>query len=262
MPVSAECCGFAGDRGFLVPELTASAAAKEGSRDPARLDGAPGPPGVLDLPDLRDRDGPCGRPARALGGPPRARGRDGCLTASSTGSCSSRPCRRMRCCPLSALENVFPPVPADVAVAVGAFLSQQGRISAWLLGLLCWTANQASACAVYFFARARGPEFFAHGHGRRLLPPEAFAALKQASDRYGIAWHLRLPVPARPARRGLALCRGHRNAAPARPGRGRRRLGPLVRLPDRGSGWRSARACPRCAASWTTPIGSSAWSPS
>jgi membrane protein DedA with SNARE-associated domain len=88
---------------------------------------------------------------------------------------------------LSALENVFPPVPADVAVAVGAFLSQQGRISAWLLGLLCWAANQASACAVYFFARARGPEFFAHGHGRRLLPPDVFAALQQASDRYGIA---------------------------------------------------------------------------
>lgn len=88
---------------------------------------------------------------------------------------------------LSALENVFPPVPADVAVAVGAFLSQQGRISAWLLGLLCWTANQASACAVYFFARARGPEFFSHGHGRRLLPPEAFTALQRASDRYGIA---------------------------------------------------------------------------
>lgn len=29
VPPSAECCGFAGDRGFLVPELTASAAARE-----------------------------------------------------------------------------------------------------------------------------------------------------------------------------------------------------------------------------------------
>ena len=29
VPKSAECCGFAGDRGFLVPELTASAAATE-----------------------------------------------------------------------------------------------------------------------------------------------------------------------------------------------------------------------------------------
>ena len=87
---------------------------------------------------------------------------------------------------LSALENVFPPVPADVAVALGAFLSQQGQMSAWLLGLLCWSANQASAAAVYFFARAKGPEFFAHGYGRRLLPPEVFSVLKQASDRYGV----------------------------------------------------------------------------
>jgi D-lactate dehydrogenase len=29
VPLSAECCGFAGDRGFLVPELTASATARE-----------------------------------------------------------------------------------------------------------------------------------------------------------------------------------------------------------------------------------------
>ena len=29
VPKSAECCGFAGDRGFLVPELTQSAAATE-----------------------------------------------------------------------------------------------------------------------------------------------------------------------------------------------------------------------------------------
>ena len=34
---------------------------------------------------------------------------------------------------LSALENVFPPVPADVAVALGAFLAQRGEVSAPLL---------------------------------------------------------------------------------------------------------------------------------
>ena len=47
VPASAECCGFAGDRGFLVPELTASAAAKEGAEIRARLDGASGPAGVF-----------------------------------------------------------------------------------------------------------------------------------------------------------------------------------------------------------------------
>jgi len=29
VPAAAECCGFAGDRGFLVPELTAAATARE-----------------------------------------------------------------------------------------------------------------------------------------------------------------------------------------------------------------------------------------
>jgi D-lactate dehydrogenase len=29
LPANAECCGFAGDRGFQVPELTASAAAHD-----------------------------------------------------------------------------------------------------------------------------------------------------------------------------------------------------------------------------------------
>jgi D-lactate dehydrogenase len=47
VPASAECCGFAGDRGFLVPELTASAAAKEGAEIRARLDGAVGRSGAF-----------------------------------------------------------------------------------------------------------------------------------------------------------------------------------------------------------------------
>src|SRR5262249_39726995 len=46
---------------------------------------------------------------------------------------------------LSAVENVFPPAPADVAVALGAFLAQRGALSAPLLGLVCWAANTASA---------------------------------------------------------------------------------------------------------------------
>jgi membrane protein DedA with SNARE-associated domain len=87
---------------------------------------------------------------------------------------------------LSSLENVFPPVPADVAVALGAFLAHRGEVSAWPLGILCWAANQASATAVYLLARAKGPAFFAQGLGRRLVPPEALNALRQASERYGV----------------------------------------------------------------------------
>jgi membrane protein DedA with SNARE-associated domain len=88
---------------------------------------------------------------------------------------------------LSALENVFPPVPADVAVALGAFLAHRGEVSAPLLGLLCWSANTASAAGVYFLARAHGAAFFATGWRRSLLPPEAMDALHEAYARHGVA---------------------------------------------------------------------------
>ncbi len=88
---------------------------------------------------------------------------------------------------LSALENVFPPVPADVAVALGAFLAQRGEVSAPLLGLLCWLANTATASAMYFLGRAYGEGFFRTGWGRHLVTPDVMAALKDAFDRHGVA---------------------------------------------------------------------------
>jgi D-lactate dehydrogenase len=46
IPASAECCGFAGDRGFLAPELTRSATAAEGGEIRSRLAAVPGPASV------------------------------------------------------------------------------------------------------------------------------------------------------------------------------------------------------------------------
>jgi LPXTG-motif cell wall-anchored protein len=86
---------------------------------------------------------------------------------------------------LSALENVFPPVPADVAVALGAFLAQRGEVNGPLLGLLCWLANCGSAAWTYLLGRRHGAAFFARGWRRKLLPPEAMAALQKAYDRHG-----------------------------------------------------------------------------
>jgi membrane protein DedA with SNARE-associated domain len=87
---------------------------------------------------------------------------------------------------LSALENVFPPVPADIAVVLGAFLGRQGIVSAPLLGFLCWLGNTASSAGMYFYARAHGRRFFATGWRRKLMPPEAIAALEKAYGRYGV----------------------------------------------------------------------------
>ena len=88
---------------------------------------------------------------------------------------------------LSALENVFPPVPADSAVALGAFLARRGEISVVPLAVLCWLANLASACGTYLLGRRYGRAFFQGGWGRRLLPPEGLAALEEAYARWGTA---------------------------------------------------------------------------
>ena len=86
---------------------------------------------------------------------------------------------------LSAVENVFPPVPADVAVLVGAFLSHRGLTSAPLVGVFCWLANTASSAGMYFYARAHGRRFFEEGWPRRFMPPQTLRALEQAYSRHG-----------------------------------------------------------------------------
>jgi membrane protein DedA with SNARE-associated domain len=87
---------------------------------------------------------------------------------------------------LSALENIFPPVPADVAVVLGAFLAQRGVTSAVLLGVLCWAANTASAAGMYYYARAHGRRFFESGWPQKLMPPAAIIALERAYARHGM----------------------------------------------------------------------------
>jgi membrane protein DedA with SNARE-associated domain len=88
---------------------------------------------------------------------------------------------------LSAVENVFPPVPADVAVALGAFLAQRGDLSAPLLGVVCWLANTASAAWMYFVGRTHGEWLMRAGWARRFMPPDAMEALRETFARYGIA---------------------------------------------------------------------------
>jgi len=88
---------------------------------------------------------------------------------------------------LSALENVFPPVPADTAVALGAFLARRGEISVVPLAILCWLANLASACGTYLVGRRHGRAFFRDGWGRKVMPPEVLAGLEEAYARWGTA---------------------------------------------------------------------------
>lgn len=86
---------------------------------------------------------------------------------------------------LSALENFFPPVPADVAVALGAFLANRGEVNPVLLGVLCWLANCGSAAWTYWLGRRHGVTFFASGFGKRIVPPGAMDVLRDAYQKHG-----------------------------------------------------------------------------
>jgi membrane protein DedA with SNARE-associated domain len=88
---------------------------------------------------------------------------------------------------LAALENVFPPVPADTAVALGAFLARRGEVSVVPLAALCWLSNVASAAGTYAFARRHAQGFFREGWGRRLVGPRTLGALEEAYRRWGVA---------------------------------------------------------------------------
>ena len=88
---------------------------------------------------------------------------------------------------LSAVENIFPPVPADVAVALGAFLAQRGEVSAPLLGVVCWASNTATAAWMYFVGRRHGDWLLRAGWTRRFMSPEAMEVLRETHARYGMA---------------------------------------------------------------------------
>ncbi len=87
---------------------------------------------------------------------------------------------------LSSLENVFPPVPADTAVALGAFLARRGEVSVVPLAFLCWLSNTLTAVWTYTLARRHGASFFATGWGRRVMPAAALTILAEAYSRYGV----------------------------------------------------------------------------
>jgi membrane protein DedA with SNARE-associated domain len=86
---------------------------------------------------------------------------------------------------LAALENIFPPVPADSAVALGAFLAGQGG-TVTMLGVFfaTWIPNVTSAVGMYWVARTVGRTFAESRAGRRLLSPRAMRAIERAYQRH------------------------------------------------------------------------------
>jgi membrane protein DedA with SNARE-associated domain len=61
---------------------------------------------------------------------------------------------------ISAIENIFPPFPADVAVAFGSFLAARGAASPYTTFLVAWIGNFIGAAMMYYVGRRYGSSAF------------------------------------------------------------------------------------------------------
>ncbi len=86
----------------------------------------------------------------------------------------------------SALENLFPPVPADTFVLLGAFLAAGGKADAWTVFIVTWLANTLTALLVYWTGYRFGRPFFQSGMGRYLLHPGQLKRMGNFYDRWGL----------------------------------------------------------------------------
>lgn len=85
----------------------------------------------------------------------------------------------------AAIENIFPPVPSDVAVIAGGILAERNVLRADLVFLVAWLSNLALALGVYHAAYHYGAGLFTTRWGRWLLRPAQINRMSQFYDRYG-----------------------------------------------------------------------------
>jgi membrane protein DedA with SNARE-associated domain len=86
---------------------------------------------------------------------------------------------------VAAVENVFPPVPADVVALFGGFLAGQGEGNPWVMFLVVWLGNLSTAILMYWLGRTRGTEFFRGRIGRMILQPRQMEKLSRFYERRG-----------------------------------------------------------------------------
>jgi membrane protein DedA with SNARE-associated domain len=87
----------------------------------------------------------------------------------------------------AALENLFPPLPADTFVVFGGFLAGRGQLGAWFVWGVTWACNVGSALAVYGLGRRYGPGFFGTGAGRHILNERQMRRMAGFYGRWGYA---------------------------------------------------------------------------
>jgi membrane protein DedA with SNARE-associated domain len=81
----------------------------------------------------------------------------------------------------AAIENVFPPLPSDVIVAIGAFIAARGHGTALGAFLATWIGNVGGAAVMYYVGRRFGADRL----DKRMLGERSGAAEARVQALYG-----------------------------------------------------------------------------
>lgn len=87
---------------------------------------------------------------------------------------------------LAAVENVFPPFPADTAIALGAFLSHRGITEPTTVFVVTLVSNVAGAMGMYYLASHHSAALFRSKLARNLLPENGLAWVRKEYQRFGL----------------------------------------------------------------------------
>jgi membrane protein DedA with SNARE-associated domain len=87
---------------------------------------------------------------------------------------------------VAAIENVFPPIPADTVVALGSWLAGRGEGSALAAFATTWVGNVGGAAAMYLAGRRHGASWMRRRFPR-LTDEKSEERLRLMYGKYGIA---------------------------------------------------------------------------
>lgn len=85
----------------------------------------------------------------------------------------------------AAVENVFPPVPSDTFVLLGAILAEEQLLRFDIVFAVAWGGNVALAMVVYAMGRRFGQTLFESQWGQRVLRPHQLDRVQGFYDEYG-----------------------------------------------------------------------------
>ena len=86
---------------------------------------------------------------------------------------------------MAGLENIIPPVPADVIALTGGFMAGRGVTDPILTFLVVWASNVGTALLTYWVGRRYGTRFFQGRLGRMVLQPAQMQRLGALYEKHG-----------------------------------------------------------------------------